>query len=241
MKKATKRTVWAGVNLLAGAMTLALYLIFMGAIGSTFVWLERFEFAKGLYIAVLVLDAVLFIIQILGMVLPRLAKTNVKAENRSKLSLAAEKASVVLKDIRPIAEKVIFALLAILFIVVATITWFAQYPEYVGDTRETTFYPPLAIKGWIVGAILAYATVVRFFFNTKPARKVFCVVAIVAAVILFLCMGVFYAINKDLMETLSILLDGKSSLIIWGIVVGIGIIQSLPHVLRLIALRGMVK
>lgn len=211
MKKATKRTVWAGVNLLAGVMSLALYLWFMSKFGPTFDWLSRYGFAKWPYIGILALDAALFAVQFIR------------------------------KDaahVRRTAEKLLFALLAALFIVTAVFTWRAAYPQYVGDTRDTMFYPPLAVKGWAVGAAFACAAVVRSFFNTKPARKLFCKIALAAAAALFVFMGAFYATNRDLMELLEIFVAGWKS---YAAVAGIAVVQCLPQVLRLLALRGMVR
>ena len=211
MKKATKRTVWAGVNLLAGAMSLALYLWFMGNFGGTFDWLGRFEFARWLYIAMLALDAALFGI--------RFIKKDASA-------------------VRKTAEKVIFALLGALFIVNGALIWKAAYPTYVGDTRDTMFYPPIAIKCWVAGAAFACAAAIRSFANTKPARAAFGKAAVCAAVLLFVCMGAFYALNRDLMDLLSVFIEGWKS---YAAVAGIALVQSLPQVLRLISLRGMVK
>ncbi len=211
MKKATKRVIWAGVNLLAGIMSLALYLWFMSKFGPTFDWLSRYSFAKWPYIGILALDAALFGVQFI------------------KKDAA---------DVRKTAEKLLFALLAALFIVTVVFTWRAAYPQYVGDTRDTMFYPPLAIKGWVVGAAFACAAVIRCFFNTKPARKAFGTAALVAAAALFVFMGAFYATNKELMDLLEILIAGWKSYVA---VAGIAVVQSLPHVLRLIALGKMVK
>ena len=211
MKKAAKRVIWAGVNLLAGLMSLALYLWFMSKFSGTFDWLARYDFAKWPYIAMAALDAALFGAQF----------------------IKKDAASV-----RKTAEKLIFALLAALFIVTAVFTWRAAYPQYEGDTRDTMFYPPLAIKGWVAGAMFACAAVIRFFANTEPARRVFGTVALCAAAALFVFMGAFYAMNKDLMELLEIFIaDWKS----YAAVAGIALVQSLPQILRLIALRGMVK
>ena len=211
MKKATKRTVWAGVNLLAGIMSLALYLWFMSKFGPTFDWLSRYSFAKWPYIGMLALDAALLGIQF--------------------ISKDAAKA-------RKTARNLLFALLAALFILTAVFTWRAAYPQYVGDTRDTMFYPPLAIKGWITGAAFACAAVIGWFFDTKPAKKRFGTFALVTAAVLFVFMGAFYAMNKDLMELLEIFVAGWKS---YAAVAGIAVVQCLPQVLRLIALKGMVR
>ncbi|MCR4621071.1 MAG: hypothetical protein K5663_03225 [Clostridiales bacterium] len=216
MKKSVSRIIWAGVNLLAGVITLVMYLWIMDTMGSTFEWLERFYDVKWLYIAITALDAALLGIQFLP-----------------KHAASARKTAV----------KLIFALLGGLFIVLAALTWVASYPGYEGGSREIMFYLPLTVKDAVAGVMFLFAAAVMCFARTGRAKKALRRTALAAAGLLFVFMVGFYALNDSLVTMLTMLL-AKLSMQGWlsyAAVLGIALLQSLPGILRLFSLRGLVK